>query len=117
MHADDGSASVLAAAMVAVVLMICVGVGCLGVAVAARHRAQAAADLGALAAAHRLASGADAACAAAAVVAAQMRTAIVRCDVADLDVVVAVDVPVTIGRFGLGPARAQARAGPGDPAG
>ncbi|OBG15890.1 helicase [Mycolicibacterium celeriflavum] len=107
----------VAAAMIAVLLMITVGAAYLGVAVTARHRAQAAADLGALAAAHRVAAGADAACTWAVAVATAMRADMTQCEVVDLDVVVAVDVSVRLGRFGLVPARAVARAGPGDPAG
>lgn len=103
--------------MIAVVVLITAGAVCLGVAVTARHRAQAAADLGALAAAHRLASGADAACQAAVAIVTAMRTELVRCEVIDLDVVVAVDVSVSLGRVGMGTARAVARAGPADPAG
>ncbi|KUI05743.1 helicase [Mycobacterium sp. IS-3022] len=103
--------------MIAVLLTITVGAAYLGVAVAARHRAQAAADLGALAAAHRIATGVDAACASAAEVTTAMRANMTRCEVDDLDVVVAVDVSVRLGRLGLGPARAVARAGPGDPVG
>lgn len=98
-------------------MTITVGAAYLGVAVTARHRAQAAADLGALAAAHRLASGADAACKGAAAVVTAMRTEMVRCEMADLDIVVAVVNSVNLGRFGIGTARAVARAGPGDPSG
>lgn len=100
--------------MAAVLLMVTAGATYLGAAVTARHRAQAAADLGALAAGHHLASGADAACGWAAAVAEAMRTDMTHCVVDDLDVVVGVDVPIVIGRFGVGPARALARAGPGD---
>ncbi|WP_256387024.1 Rv3654c family TadE-like protein [Mycolicibacterium sp. GF69] len=114
--ADHGSATPLAAAMVAVLVMITAGATYLGVAVAARHRAQAAADLGALAAAHGLASGADAACTWARAVLAAMSAEMVSCETADLDTVVVADIPVHLGRFGMGTARAMARAGPGDPA-
>jgi secretion/DNA translocation related TadE-like protein len=100
--------------MTAVLVSLTVGGVALGSAVAARHRAQAAADLAALAATGRLAHGADAACAHATAVAQAMDAAVSRCVVDDLDVVVAVDVGVALGRFALGPARAQARAGPGD---
>jgi secretion/DNA translocation related TadE-like protein len=102
--------------MIAVLVMITAGAACLGVAVTARHRAQAAADLGALAAAHQLASGADAACTGAAAIATSMRAEIARCEVTNLDIVVAVDVSVVLGRLGVGTAHAVARAGPGDPA-
>lgn len=102
--------------MIAVLVGV-TGIACVGVAVVARHRAQAAADLAALAAASRLAHGGEAACAQAAAVATAMRADLGSCDVENLDVVVAVDVTVALGRFGVGPARAVARAGPAEAAG
>jgi secretion/DNA translocation related TadE-like protein len=94
-----------------VVLLWVTGAGAyLGSAVVARHRAQAAADLAALAAAARLPSGAAAACAMATAVAQQMRVDDARCEVDGLDVVVTVDVAVAF----AGAARAAARAGPVD---
>ena len=103
--------------MIAVLLGITGGAACVGAAVIARHRAQSAADLAALAAAGRLADGVDAACVQAATVVTAMRANITRCDVDALDVVVVVDVSITLGRFGVGPARAVARAGPAEPGG
>jgi secretion/DNA translocation related TadE-like protein len=100
--------------MAAVLVSITVGGVALGSAVVGRHRAQAAADLAALAAAGRLADGADAACAHATAIAEAMDAAVTSCVVHDLDVVVAVDAAVELGRFAVGPARAQARAGPAD---
>ncbi len=100
--------------MIAVLLAITVGCAYLGAAVIARHRAQAAADLAALAAAGRLTAGARAACATAGAVAEAMHTTVVDCSVTDLDVVVAVDVTVALGRLGGSTARAVARAGPAD---
>jgi secretion/DNA translocation related TadE-like protein len=94
--------------MVAVLLSVTWAGAYLGSVVVARHRAQAAADLAALAAAARLPSGAAAACARAAVVAREMRVDDARCAVDDLDVVVTVEVRVTF----AGAARAAARAGP-----
>ncbi len=92
-----------------VVLLTATGAGAyLGSAVVARHRAQAVADLAALAAAARLSSGVDAACASAAGVARQMRTDDIRCAVDGLDVIVTARVAVAFG----GAARAAARAGP-----
>ena len=92
-----------------VVLLWVTGAGAyLGSAVVARHRAQAAADLAALAAAARLPSGAQAACARATVVAREMRVDDARCEVDDLDVVVTVRVMVVF----AGAASAAARAGP-----
>ncbi|KAA8970505.1 Rv3654c family TadE-like protein [Mycobacterium sp.] len=93
--------------MVAVLLVVTGGGAVLGAAVLARHRAQSAADLAALAAAARLPAGPESACAQAAAVARAMR-ADSRCTVAGLDVVVTVDVAIS--RWGR--ARAGARAGP-----
>jgi secretion/DNA translocation related TadE-like protein len=78
--------------------------------VVARHRAQAAADLAALAAAARVPAGAESACAQATAVARAMRADPAGCVVDDLDVVVTVEVGLAVGRWGT--ARAAARAGP-----
>ncbi len=103
--------------MMAVLLAITTGGVYVGSAVIARHRAQAAADLAALAAAVHLADGTDAACTQASAVARAMHTAVTLCVVEDLDVVVTADAPVSFGRLGVGPARAAARAGPAGPDG
>ncbi|WP_341865314.1 Rv3654c family TadE-like protein [Mycobacterium scrofulaceum] len=97
----------MAAWMVAILLCVAGAGAYLGAVVVARHRAQAAADLAALAAAARLPAGAEAACARATAVARAMRTD-ASCAVDDLDVV----VTVRAGVFG-GAASAAARAGPG----
>ena len=94
--------------MVAVLLVATLGGLYLGAVVVARHRAQAAADLAALAAAAVLPAGADAACARAGAVAHAMRAGRVGCVVDELDVVVTIEAAV--GRWGT--ARAAARAGP-----
>lgn len=92
-----------------VVLLWVTGAGAyLGSVVVARHRAQAAADLAALAAAARLPSGATAACARATAAAREMRVDDAECRVDGLDVVVTVQVAVAL----AGAARAAARAGP-----
>lgn len=104
----------VAAAMVAALLSVTGGGVYLGSAVVARHRAQAAADLAALAAAARLAAGFETACAQATVVARQMRVGITSCTVDDLDVVVTIEVRLAVD--GGGRAQAAARAGPADPA-
>nr|WP_297592776.1 Rv3654c family TadE-like protein [Mycobacterium sp.] len=99
----------MVAAWMVVVLLWATGIAAyLGSAVVARHRAQAAADLAALAAAARLASGSDAACSRAAVVAREMRVNDIRCVVDGLDVVITAGVAVVV----AGTARASARAGP-----
>ncbi len=91
--------------MMAVLLAVTIGGFHIGSAVIARHRAQAAADLSALAAAATVPDGADAACGRASVIASAMRVGVVDCAVDGLDVVVTVR---------SGPARAAARAGPVD---
>ena len=94
--------------MVAVLLCITGAGAYLGSVVVARHRAQAAADLAALAAAARLPAGVVAACVRATAVAHEMRVDDTRCGVHGLDVVVTVRVPVSV----AGVAEAAARAGP-----
>jgi secretion/DNA translocation related TadE-like protein len=101
---------VLAIAMVAVLLCVTGAGAYVGSVVVARHRAQAAADLAALAAAALLPSGVGAACARATAVARGMRVDDVGCRVDDLDVVVTVQVAVVF----AGMARAAARAGPAE---
>jgi len=96
--------------MVVVLLSVTGGCACLGAAVVARHRAQAAADLAALAAAARLPAGPETACAQANSVARAMRVTTAGCAVDDLDVVITIEVGLTVGRWGT--ARAAARAGP-----
>lgn len=81
-------------------------------AVLARHRAQAAADLAALAAAARMPAGAVTACAQARSLSESMGAKLRGCDVDGLDVTVAVTVGTGL-RF-TGEARAGARAGPVD---
>ncbi|WP_366526287.1 Rv3654c family TadE-like protein [Mycobacterium sp.] len=105
---DRGSATVVAVAMVGVLLGVTGAGAYLGSVVVARHRAQAAADLAALAGAARLPAGAAAACSRAAAVARQMRADDTQCAVQGLDVVVTVEVAVAF----AGAARAAARAGP-----
>lgn len=94
--------------MVAVLLLVTGAGAYLGSVVVARHRAQAAADLAALAAAARLPSGVGAACAQATAVARGMRVGNAACRVDGLDVVVTVRVAVAV----AGTAQAAARAGP-----
>jgi secretion/DNA translocation related TadE-like protein len=96
--------------MVAVLLAVTGGGVTLGSVVVARHRAQAAADLSALAAASRLPAGPATACAWAARLARAMHADDADCSVDGLDVVVTVRMVVPVaGRF---TARAAARAGP-----
>ncbi|WP_308195078.1 Rv3654c family TadE-like protein [Mycolicibacterium sp. F2034L] len=105
-------ATLAAVAVIAVLVSVTGAVAAVGSAVLARHRAQAAADLAALAAAGRLAEGLGSACGHADSVAGAMGVALADCQVDGLDVVVAVEAPVGLGVWNVGPAHAAARAGP-----
>ncbi|WP_068279502.1 Rv3654c family TadE-like protein [Aldersonia kunmingensis] len=111
---ERGAATVLGSfgiiALLAVVLLMVQ----FGTAVAARHTAQSAADLAALAAAAALERGNGSACAEAARIAGQMTVRLADCEVEQWDVVVAVGVSVALASFGRREARAVARAGPAD---
>jgi len=107
----------VAVAMMALLVAIATGGVYVGSAVVTRHRAQAVADLAALAAAVHLVNGTGAACTRASALARAMHTAVTGCVVEDLDVIVTVDAPVSLGRMGVGRARATARAGPADTGG
>ncbi|MEB3035023.1 Rv3654c family TadE-like protein [[Mycobacterium] nativiensis] len=110
-RSETGAASVVAAAMVAALLALTGGGFLLGAVVIARHRAQAIADLAALAGAARIPAGPDAACVAAQRLAGRMtRVGDFDCAVDGLDVVVTVTVALPGRR--VGPVRAMARAGP-----
>ncbi len=91
--------------MMAVLLAVTVGGFYVGSAVISRHRAQAAADMAALAAAARLPEGVEPACGQASVIAKAMKVDVADCEVDELDVVVTIQA---------GQARAAARAGPAD---
>ena len=110
---DDGAGTVLALGLVAVLGAVVLACAALGSAVVARHRAGAAADLAALAAADRTAGrAAGPPCPAAAAVAAVDGAAVSSCTVApDGSVTVAVSVRLPPPWNRLGVARAQARAG------
>jgi secretion/DNA translocation related TadE-like protein len=99
-------------ALIAVLIALTTGAGAVGAAVIGRHRAQAAADLAALAAAGSLADGAAGACGHASSIAEAMGARVSGCTVRQLDVLVDVDLGIRFGRWTLGDARGQARAGP-----
>jgi secretion/DNA translocation related TadE-like protein len=107
---ERGAAVVVAISLVAVLVFVAViSVGTVGI-VLAHRRAQAAADLAALAAAGALQGGGDP-CAAAATIAGRHGAAVTRCMVDGLTVVVAtaVELPPALGG---GEVPARARAGP-----
>ncbi len=100
----------LAAIAVLAVLTVVAAGTWLAAAVIARHRAQSAADLAAVAAAVRLPAGDSAACALADTVVRSMGGTVRQCSITRLDVIVVVSVRAG-GRLGR-EALAAARAGP-----
>lgn len=109
---DRGSASVwvLAAGLVLVAIA---GTGVLsGAAMVARHRAQTAADLGALAGARFVVVESASACALAESIVEANGAAMDTCRIDGMDLIVAAAVPVAGAPPGIGPATATARAGP-----
>lgn len=110
-RAESGAATVLGLSMIALLLMVTVAcVGATGV-VATHRRAQAAADLAALAGAGALELG-QPACARAAGIARHNAASVDRCDVEGQEIVVEVSsrTPELLGTSY--PMRARARAGP-----
>lgn len=113
---ERGSATVWVVALSGVLAAIGVAAVLVGVAVIGRHRAAAAADLAALAAAERAVRGDPAACAVAEQVAGANGARLAACTVGGGAVVeVAVAVPVRLGPLGVLDAGARARAGPVTP--
>jgi secretion/DNA translocation related TadE-like protein len=84
----------------------------IGAAIVARHKAQAAADLGALAAAVHALEGREAACAKAAEIIAANGGRMVSCRIDGLDATVGAQVDAAGLAAALRPAAAKARAGP-----
>lgn len=112
--ADRGSAAVLLLGVCLLAVVLAVGVGAVGAAVVARHRAQAAADLGALAAADvAIGRHPGVPCIAAAQVARANGAALEQCVVFGDDVAVRAVVRPLGAAARLGVAAASARAGPG----
>lgn len=112
---DRGAGTVFAAfALLALLLVAAAGIE-VGGAVTARHRAQSAADLAALAAAGEVAHGGDG-CVTARAWAERNGGRLENCVVEGSDVEIRVAVPLPLGlpleSAGLGPAIAAARAGP-----
>jgi secretion/DNA translocation related TadE-like protein len=122
--AERGSASLWVLAMAMVLWISVAGVALAGVAISARHRAAAAADLSALAAASALQraqlerdpSPAAAACATARNIASANQATVNSCQVAGsvVDVTTSIAIPslASLGFVGLDSVSARARAGP-----
>lgn len=108
MRKDRGSATVWSLGLMGVLLALFAAVLLMDQAVVARHRAGAAADLAALAAADHALDGEPAACGFATRVASAQGAAVVGCTVTG-------EIADVIAR--VGPAQARSRAGPPGPAG
>ena len=109
---DDGIATVVVLTLVALLVLASGVVVLLGAAISARHRAGAAADFAALAAARRVGTGSAHACRAAAAVAAEGGARLVGCSVRAgvVDVRAAVRLPGVLASWGW--VTGRARAGP-----
>ncbi|MFC7482256.1 Rv3654c family TadE-like protein [Luedemannella flava] len=111
-RADRGGAGVLVLAFGLVVVLFGAACALVGAAVVARHRAQAAADLGALAGAAWAPVGESAACGRAAALVAANGADLVSCVLVGLDVIVTAAVTLDLPGPALGTATRSARAGP-----
>ncbi|EHK83208.1 MULTISPECIES: Rv3654c family TadE-like protein [Rhodococcus] len=108
---DDGSASVIGCAVMAGLIAITATLLHVGSVVVARHRAQAAADLVAVAVASALDRGVVEACEASEAITTRMRVRLRRCEIEEWDALVEVTAEVSA-LFGGKEATAVARAGP-----
>lgn len=111
---ERGSATIFACLALAGLLGLAGLLASAGAVIAARHQAQAGADLAALAVATALPEGDSPACAAGRALALRNGTALEQCTVSGWDASVTVSVTVTLGPFGNYRASAHARAGPAD---
>ncbi|KAA0024447.1 Rv3654c family TadE-like protein [Antrihabitans cavernicola] len=111
---ERGGATVFAACAMCGLLVVALLIVQFGAAVSARHNAQSAADLAALAAAGELDRGDEAACTAASAVADRMHVRVRSCEVQSWDAVVTVVGRVLLSTFGAKDVVAVARAGPVD---
>jgi secretion/DNA translocation related TadE-like protein len=112
---DRGAATVWVAGAIAVLMAVVVFGLHLGGAIVARHQAQSAADLAALAGAGGVLAGEQHACTQARRVTDRMRVHLVSCQAHGWDVLVEVAARPAGGLGGLGEATGRARAGPATP--
>lgn len=112
---ERGSATVWTAGGIAVLCLLTAAGLVLGGVTQVRHRATAAADLAALAAAAYTPYGRPAACGRAAWVAERMRVRLTSCRLAGWDALVEVDAPLPGALTRFGDVAARSRAGPAGP--
>jgi secretion/DNA translocation related TadE-like protein len=109
---DRGAATVWVLACGLMTVLVALAMSMVGAGIVARHRAQGAADLGALAGAAHAIEGEQSACATAGSIAAANGARMTRCGMEGFDVIVTVEVsPALVASLGRS-ARASARAGP-----
>ncbi len=113
-RADRGGATIWLLASGLLVVLLGAAMAGVGAAVVARHRAQAAADLGALAGAQHALPGEQEACARAASIVAAHGARMVTCRLDGLDILVTAAVSPAGYAALAGAAQASARAGPAD---
>ncbi|MBA2417026.1 MAG: flp pilus-assembly TadE/G-like family protein [Geodermatophilaceae bacterium] len=111
---DRGSAGVWLLGLCSVLVLAATAAVLVGSALVTRHKAIAAADLSALAAAGAALEGEESACAAAADIATSMGARLLSCSLGGVIADVTVSVSAELGVVGLATARASARAGPVD---
>ena len=109
---DRGSVTIWAITLTGLIWFGASAAALYGSAVVGRHRAEAAADLAALAAAEHVVDGSEAACAAGARIATVNGGSLRGCHIVGDDVEVTVSRQVGLGGLGAFPAVARARAGP-----
>ena len=109
---ERGSVTIWAAALAGLVVLGASAADVYGAAVIGRHRAEAAADLAALAVAVHVSEGATSACAVGARIAMRNIASVRDCRVVGTDVEVTVSTRVRLGGLGAFTATARARAGP-----
>ncbi|WP_169949831.1 Rv3654c family TadE-like protein [Microbispora sp. H11081] len=109
---ERGSATIWTIALMTGVWAVAMAVVLVGVARVARHRAQSAADLGALGAARIALAAPDEACARAEAIATANRASLRSCSLSDGVAEVAVTVRFAVPLLGPATAAASARAGP-----
>lgn len=111
---DGGFATVWTAGAIAAILVVVTAMVWLGAAIVNRHRATAAADLSALAAAGHASEGESAACRLARLVVDRMHAQLVSCVLKDADALVKVTVDAGGVLAEFGGSTSRARAGPVD---
>jgi secretion/DNA translocation related TadE-like protein len=113
-EADRGSASIWTAAGIAALFLVGIALLAVGAVAQTRHRAVAAADLAALAAAGDAPDGATAACVRAHWVTDQMRVHLISCRLSGWDALIEVSATLPGALDQFGDATAHSRAGPVD---